>query len=234
MLDLFSGLRGWSDPFRERGHETFTIELDERFEADAHIDCGDVGAVIAAVPWRPDIILASPPCTSFTMMTVGKNWTHAGEPKRESAVQGRRLVLSTVRIIAALRPEWWIIENPRARLRSIGFLEGFERRTVTYCHLGESRMKPTDLWGVFPPSLALPVECLNLPSPCPLGFDPCHVPAPRGSTTGTQGMDSAESAKIPAALSRLVCVAAEDAIAGVEQPLVPPYVPVPLWAAARA
>lgn len=232
VLDLFSGLRGWSEPFHERGHETFTIELAEHFEADAHIDCGDVAAVLEAVPWQPDIILASPPCTSFSMMTVGKNWTHDGQPKRETAVQGQRLVLATVRIIAALRPRWWIIENPRARLRSLPFLEGFERRTVTYCHLGESRMKPTDLWGAFPASLVLPIECSNLPAPCPLGLDPCHVAAPRGSTTGTQGMDSAESAKIPAALARLVCIAAENEIAAPAPPLEPPFQPVSIWGAA--
>ena len=40
-------------------------------------------------------------------------------------------------------------------------LDGFERRTVTYCQLGEERMKPTDLWGAFPPGLELPAMCRN-------------------------------------------------------------------------
>jgi hypothetical protein len=183
VLDLFSGLRGWSAAFEERGHETFCIEWAHHFRADAYLDIGRVGDVLDALPWRPDIILASPPCTAFTTMTMGRNWTHAGEPKTDRAREGQRLVLATIRIIAALRPRAWIIENPRARLRSLGLLEGFERRTVWYCRLGEERAKPTDLWGAFPPGLVLP--------------------------EGTQGMESAAAAKVPHALSLLVCEAME-------------------------
>lgn len=206
VLDLFSGMGGWSAPFRDDGHETFSIDINRAFEADAHIDCGDVGSVLSAVPWRPDIILASPPCTSFTTMTMGRNWTHDGEPRTESARQGRRLVLSTLRVIAALLPRFWIIENPRARLRTLGLLDGFERRTVTYCQLGEDRMKPTDLWGVFPPGLVLPGPCSN--------GSPCHIAAPRGSRTGTQGgVDSARAGLIPYALAALVRDAAKESFA---------------------
>lgn len=65
-------------------------------------------------------------------------------------------------------------------------------------------MKPTDLWGAFPPGLVLPAMCRN--------GSPCHIAAPRGSTTGTQGMDPAESGRIPKALALLVCRAAENAL----------------------
>lgn len=111
VLDLFSGLRGWSAPFAARGHETFAIDLAPHFDADAHIDCGDVDLVLRTIPWRPDVILASPPCTAFTTMTMGRNWTHEGQPKSPRAVEGQRLVLATVRIIAALRPEWGLIAD---------------------------------------------------------------------------------------------------------------------------
>jgi len=202
VLDLFSGMGGWSQSFRDAGHPVFRIELNPAFEADAHIDIGDVSGVLAALPWTPDIILASPPCTSFTTMTMGRNWTHDGEPKTAVAIEGRRLVLATVRIIAALRPRFWIIENPRARLRTLDLLDGFHRRTVTYCQLGEDRMKPTDLWGIFPDRLWLPVPCKN--------GDPCHIAAPRGSRTGTQGgVDSARAGLIPYALSKKVMEAAQ-------------------------
>ena len=205
VLDLFSGLGGWSSAFA-MDHEVFRIELNRTFDAEAYIDIGDVSGVLAALPWTPDIILASPPCTSFTTMTMGRNWTHDGLPRTARAIEGQRLVLATIRIIAALRPRFWIIENPRARLRTLPFLEGFERRTVTYCQLGEDRMKPTDLWGVFPPGLELPTPCKN--------GDPCHIAAPRGSRTGTQGgVDSARAGLIPYQLSRLVRDAAQEAFA---------------------
>ena len=202
-LELFSGLCGWSRPFAERGHDTFAIDIDKHFQADAYLDIGDVTATLAVIPWRPDIVLASPPCTSFTTMTMGRNWTHAGEPKTDGAAEGRRLVLAAIRVIAALRPEFWIIENPRARLRTLGFLDGFERRTVTYCQYGGDNMKPTDLWGVFPPSLVLKPSCSN--------GDPCHVAAPRGSRTGTQGgLDGIRAGLIPYPLALAICEAAEN------------------------
>ena len=135
-------------------------------------------------------------------MTMGKMWTHDGQPKHQTAVDGQRLVLATVRIIAAQRPQWWIIENPRARLRSLPFLEGFERRTVTYCQYGEDRMKPTDLWGVFPPTLKLKPPCKN--------GDPCHIASPRGSRNGTQGLGSAVAGLIPWALAEDVRKAIEE------------------------
>jgi hypothetical protein len=37
-LDLFSGLRGWSAPLAQHGHETVAIDIDRRFSADAHLD----------------------------------------------------------------------------------------------------------------------------------------------------------------------------------------------------
>ncbi len=113
VLDLFSGLRGWSAPFAERGHETFASDIDRRFDADAYLDIGDVAGVRAVTPWLPDVVLASPPCTAFTTMTMGRSWTHAGEPRTATAREAQSLVLATVRIIAALGPRWWLIENPR-------------------------------------------------------------------------------------------------------------------------
>jgi len=152
---------------------------------------------------RFDIILASPVCTGFSVMHIGKNWTRDHQPKTDSA----RLSLSMVErsrwiISRGLKPGgFFIIENPRAKLRKLPVVADLERRTVTYCHYGEKRMKPTDLFGVFPPSLILEAPCKN-------GM-PCHISAPRGSTTGTQGMASADSAKVPYALSLAVCLAAE-------------------------
>jgi hypothetical protein len=52
VLDLFSGLSGWGDPFREAGHEVFAIDVDRRFDADAHLDVGDVAAVLDVLRWR--------------------------------------------------------------------------------------------------------------------------------------------------------------------------------------
>ena len=63
------------------------------------------------------------------------------------------------------------------------------RHTVTYCQYGEDRMKPTDIWSN--------ATWWNPRKPCKNGM-PCHTAAPRGSRTGTQGIeDSRDRARIP-------------------------------------
>lgn len=110
------------------------------------------------------------------------------------------------------------MENPRARLRSIGLLDGIEVRTVSYCHFGLDRQKMTDLFGVFPPGLELPDKCHNRPGKKGRlhQADCCctdHIPAPRGSRGGTQGgVSTTEAGAIPRQLSELVVRAAERAM----------------------
>ena len=70
VLDLFAGLKGWSAPFEERGHEVFSVDLDDRFDVSLHADILTMSA--DDLPWRPDIILASPPCEAFSVMTIGR------------------------------------------------------------------------------------------------------------------------------------------------------------------
>lgn len=202
VLDLYSGLEGWSTPWRERGHEIYRVELNERFPAE-HRDVMTFEP--SQLPWTPDVVLASSPCTGFSVMTIGKNWTHDHQPKNESARNGLMLLERTIYLIEAFRRLnsglIFVMENPRGKMRKMPQLALYERRTVTYCQYGERRMKPTDLWGGFPRELILKAPCKN-------GM-PCHDRAPRGSTTGTQGMDSAESAKIPRELSLEICIASE-------------------------
>lgn len=198
VLDLFSGLEGWSGSWRTRGHEVFRVELNPRFPAE-HRDIMDFAP--SMLPWKPDIVLASPPCTAFSVMQIGRNWTHDHQPKNDRARAGLALLNRTLEVLAYINPQFFIIENPVGKMRRMPQMLGLERRTVTYCQYGEARMKPTDLWGRFPPSLVLRPPCRN--------GAPCHTPAPRGSTTGTQGMDSATAAKVPALLSEAVMLATE-------------------------
>lgn len=224
VLDLFAGLEGWSQPFRDRGHEVFSIDIDKQFDVSLHADIMEL--TLDDLPWIPDIVLASPPCERFSVMTIGRNWTLDHEPKTEGAVQALRLVERTMALIDEIHPQFYVVENPRAKLRKLDVMMPYERRTVTYCQYGEAFMKPTDLWGGFPPSLELKPICKN--------GAPCHTPASRGSVTGVQGPArtkfrggmiedmsrlysqdprrkslSALRAKIPYQLAEAVCLAAE-------------------------
>ncbi len=213
MLDLFAGLKGWSSVFEERGHDCVSVDFDPKFAVTKHMD------ILESNPYDFggdfDVILASLPCEGFSVMQIGRNWTEDHRPKTSKAMLAECLVEKTLEIIKELNPAFFVIENPRAKLRKLPLVQRLERRTVTYCHYGERRMKPTDLWGGFPPSLKLHPECKN--------GAPCHDRAPRGSRTGTQGMDSAESAKIPRELALAVCLACEtDLTSGAKSVMHPP------------
>jgi hypothetical protein len=200
ILDLFAVLRGWSEAFETRGHTCYTIEMNPVFKNISYTR--DILTMDPnQCPFRPDVIVASPPCEGFSVMQIGKNWNKDDTPKTPKAEMAMQLVLKTIEFIDVLKPQFFVIENPRAKLRKMKFMERFERREVTYCQYGEHRMKPTDLWGGFPTSLSLLPRCNN--------GDPCHTAAPRGSTTGSQGMDSASSAKIPFKLALEICLACE-------------------------
>jgi hypothetical protein len=204
VIDFFAGLEGWSSGFRERGHEVFSTDYDSKFEVDLVKNVLDIKP--SDFPWQPDIILASPPCETFSMMTVGRNWTMDNQPKTVKAALAQKILEKTISLIDELQPKFFIIENPRAKMRKMPQMQRFEVRTVTYCQYGMKYMKPTDLWGGFPPSLVLKPMCKN-------GM-PCHISAPRGSRTGIQGtMSPEERALVPKELSLAVCLAAEADLA---------------------
>ena len=49
-------------------------------------------------------------------------------------------------MIRELNPKLFFIENPRGGMRTMDFVAGIPRYTVTYCQYGERFMKPTDIW----------------------------------------------------------------------------------------
>jgi len=203
MLDLFAGLGGWSKPFIERGHEVCRVDWDKRFELEIVADITTLKP--SDLPWKPDVILASPPCETFSVASIGHHWNRANEPKTEEAVYGQELVKATVRLIQEISPRFAIIENPRGMLRKLGLIPA-KRITVWYCHFGEMRAKPTDLWGMPFPLMDFRGECHSQKSNHPQ--DCCcrdHASAPRGSQTGTQGMGSyATKSVIPYQLASAV------------------------------
>ena len=198
LLDLFSGLRGWSDPFLAAGWGVTTVDNDPSFGADV---TKSVLALPDTFAQGFDVILASPPCTCFSTMTFSHHWKPGRVPRTPEAQVAMDLVRKTVKMIQMAQPRFWVIENPRAMLRKLGLIPG-RRETVWYCRYGEQRAKPTDLWGGFPERWIPRGACRN--------GNPDHTPAPRGSRTGTQGgLSSAASAKIPVALAEELRIAME-------------------------
>jgi len=193
VLELFAGSRSVGKISESSGMEVFSSDLTP-FEG-IHYPVSILDFDVTKVPFQPDVIWASPPCTGFSVAAIGHHWAGgkgAYIPKTDTARLGIELVKKTIEVIEHFNPTYWFIENPRGVLRKMPFMEGYKRNTVTYCQYGDERMKPTDIW-----------TNSNLWTPrkmCKNG-DPCHVAAPRGSRTGTQGRANAyERSKIPAEL----------------------------------
>lgn len=72
VLELFAGTRSIGKAFEEHGHEVFSIEWDKRFEdIDLYEDILKVQASdILRVFGKPDVIWASPDCSSYSIMAT--------------------------------------------------------------------------------------------------------------------------------------------------------------------
>jgi hypothetical protein len=195
VLELFAGSRSVGKIAEELGLEVFSSDLIE-FEG-IHYPISILDFDVTKVPFQPDIIWASPPCTGFSVAAIGHHWSGgkgAYIPKTETAKLGIELVKKTLEIIDYFKPTYWFMENPRGVLRKLDVVKGLKKNSVTYCQYGDERMKPTDIWTN---------SDVWTPKPMCKNGDPCHVAAPRGSRTGTQGRANAyERSKIPEELCR--------------------------------
>lgn len=210
VLDLFAGTRSISRAFEERGHETYSIDWDRRFvDVDLHEDiCKVTARQILRTFGKPDVIWASPDCSSYSVAAIGHHRLREADgnlaPVTDYAQSSDKLNMYVHNLMLMLSPPLWFIENPRGAMRKMAFMRGLERYTVTYCKYGDDRMKPTDIWTNHPDPRFEP--------PCKNG-DPCHKPAPRGSRTGTQGLaGSVERARIPKALCDHIVRISEEVI----------------------
>lgn len=208
VLELFAGTRGISRAFEARGHETYSIEWDEQHEGiDWYTDINDVTADdILERFGQPDVIWASPDCTTYSIAGIYHHRKKAenGEllPTSERAIASDKLNKHMWELIKELNPQYYFVENPRGGMRKMSFVADKPMYTVTYCQYGDDRMKPTDLWTNHPRPNFRPM-CKN--------GDPCHVSAPRGSRTGTQGLvGTVLRSMIPDELTQQIAEISED------------------------
>ena len=190
LLELFSGSGILSETFREFGHKTFTVDINKKYSPDLCIDFDEF--LPSMCSFIPDVIWASPPCTTFSVASISTHWMGgacAYVPKTDECNKNRNMVIRLLSLIDIMQPKYYFIENPMGVLRKLDFMQKLPRKTVTYCQYGDSRMKPTDIW----------TNAFHwIPRPMCKNGDSCHESAPRGSKTGTQGLkDNYERAKLP-------------------------------------
>jgi len=190
VLELFAGSRSIGKVADRLAFDVYSSDIEQFGGIDYVTDILEFD--VTKIPFKPDIIWASCPCTAFSVAAIGKNWTKIGDdyiPKNPRADFGLKLVQKTLEIIEHFKPTYFFIENPRGMLRKMPIMKDLPRQGVTYCQYGDTRMKPTDIWTN---------STKWIPRPMCKNGDPCHVSAPRGSKTGTQGLKgSYERSKIP-------------------------------------
>ena len=183
VLELFAGSRSIGKAAEAQGHEVFSSDWTPFDNIDYVVDINKFD--YDKVPFVPDVIWASPPCTTFSVASIGRHWDTNRRPKTQEAIMGLQILNKTLDIIKHYRiinhNLVWYVENPRGMMRKVKDWDTIAhvRNTVTYCQYGDTRMKPTDIWTN---------NYAWIPKPACKNGASCHVAAPRGSRTGTQGI----------------------------------------------
>lgn len=120
VLELFAGTRSIGKAFEARGHEVYSVEWDKRFD---HIDLyADILTLTAEDVLRefgrPDVIWASPDCATFSIAAISHHRRKNPEtgnldPVSEYAKFCDRVDQHVLRLMLALSPTYWFVENPR-------------------------------------------------------------------------------------------------------------------------
>ena len=195
VLELFAGTRSIGKAFEKHGHEVYSIEWNKDFDnIDWYEDIGKITAQdILDRFGHPDVIWASPDCTSYSLAAISHHRVKNKEtgnldPITDYAKFCDDVNAHVIDLIHELNPKYFFIENPRGGLCNMTFMQGIPKYLVTYCQYGDTRMKPTHIFTNYPdPQFK---HCKN--------GDPCHEKAPRGSRTGTQGIKgSVDRSRIP-------------------------------------
>mgnify|MGYP003138664805 FL=1 len=213
VLELFAGSRSFSKVAEEMGMQTFTTDIKPFDKIDLVTDILELDNDLLMQKLfekgidNIDCVWASPPCTYFSVASIGHHWNKDHSPKTEQAILGVKIVQKTIDIIKFLKPDFFFIENPRGKLRRLEVVKGIPRTTVCYCQYGDTRLKPTDIWSNF---IFVDHPLLSLDNKeqgwkprkmCNYRQKNCtchHEKAPRGSKTGTQGLkDNYERSIVP-------------------------------------
>ena len=194
VVDLFSGLGGFSEAFLNRGHNVERYDNDPQFKKIPYTWTVDVRDLEPDDIAHADIILASFPCNHFSPMSSHYHW-----PKMQPTEETKKVIVQlkeTLTLITRANPKYWILENP------VGLMRRAIGKPVMLTHWaawGAKWLKPTHLWGKLPP--------INWKNKSGATWEK----APRGSKSGVQDgkTSSAIRALIPYEFSMAVCLATE-------------------------
>lgn len=136
ILDVCSGLNGWSNVWKKAGFKVDTLDLNPFFKPTYCMDVRD---------FKPEkeykVIFSSPPCTFFSF---ARNYLTTDEERKE----GLEIAKACFRI--AEKAEYYIVENPYWKKSLQYYIKRKNHHIVDYCMYGYGYKKPTSLWSNIP------------------------------------------------------------------------------------
>jgi len=94
IVELFCGTKSFAKVAQERGHNIFTTDKNPIFKPT--ICCDILSFNPKTVPFKVDVLWASPPCTFFSVASIGKHWYPDHRPKTAQAQWGMIIVRKTL------------------------------------------------------------------------------------------------------------------------------------------
>ena len=129
VLELFAESRSIGKAAQELGYEVFSSDINKFENIDYVVNVLDFD--INKISFIPDIIWASPPCTYFSVASIGKHWHKNHEPKTEEAKLGVEIVKKTLELIQYFLQQncklKYYVENPRGKLRKLEIIKHIPR-----------------------------------------------------------------------------------------------------------
>ena len=168
LLELYKGTGSFGKQAKKRGWTVMSLDNEEKYNPDILSDIMDFK--YKELDFTPDIITASPVCSSFSnlALTTATKFkaapgyypkvrnTNTMAPLAPSAVLGDKLLKRTIEIINYFRNKnpklKFVMENPRGSMWKSPLmvkLKPYETATTYYCLYGDDRQKRTDFFNNF-------------------------------------------------------------------------------------
>jgi len=136
ILECEKGSGIFSEIAESRGHSSFTIDIEEKYNPNLCKNILDVEK--DDIPFIPDVVICAPPCTQYS---------HAKRDGKRDLELADKIVKKNLEIISWFPNSMWILENPQTGLlKSRGFMENIPYFDVDYCKYGKPYRKRTRIW----------------------------------------------------------------------------------------
>jgi site-specific DNA-cytosine methylase len=152
ILELFSGTHSVGNVCKKLNYEVVSLDIDGN--ADININILEWDYKKAYPKGYFDIIWASPPCVSFSLLRrswIGRKTKYFGDKiitkemiDEDMINNGLPILNKTIEIIEYFKPNLYFIENPKTgRMKEFIDLPYYD---VDYCKYGFNYRKPTRVW----------------------------------------------------------------------------------------